>query len=96
MFAGLPVTSLHRLASGTTRRTVHRGDVLWSAGDAAVRFVAVVSGAVKLTRTDVEEGEVIGEVGDTGSLKGPYLYFEIRHAGEAIDPAPWLDEDVVP
>lgn len=38
----------------------------------------------------VEEGEAIARVGDTGSLKGPYLYFEIRRAGQAIDPQPWL------
>ena len=39
----------------------------------------------------VEEGEAIGQVGDTGSLKGPYLYFEIRKAGQAVDPRPWLE-----
>ncbi|HSP77014.1 MAG TPA: peptidoglycan DD-metalloendopeptidase family protein [Myxococcaceae bacterium] len=38
----------------------------------------------------VAAGEVVGEVGDTGSLKGAYLYFEIRRAGQAVDPAPWL------
>lgn len=41
----------------------------------------------------VEEGEVIGQVGETGSLKGAYLYFEIRKAGQAIDPQPWLKQD---
>lgn len=40
--------------------------------------------------TQVSEGESIGTVGDTGSLKGPYLYFEIRKQGQAIDPQPWL------
>lgn len=44
----------------------------------------------------VEAGEEIGAVGDTGSLKGPYLYFEIRHRGQAIDPGPWLNESVEP
>jgi septal ring factor EnvC (AmiA/AmiB activator) len=38
----------------------------------------------------VEEGERLGSVGDTGSLKGAYLYFEIRKAGQAVDPLPWL------
>jgi septal ring factor EnvC (AmiA/AmiB activator) len=36
---------------------------------------------------------VLGQVGETGSLKGPYLYFEIRKAGQAIDPQPWLKQD---
>ena len=40
---------------------------------------------------EVEEGEEIGSVGDTGSLKGPYLYFEIRKGGQAVDPLPWLE-----
>ena len=38
----------------------------------------------------VNAGEPVGAVGDTGSLKGAYLYFEIRKRGEAVDPAPWL------
>jgi septal ring factor EnvC (AmiA/AmiB activator) len=40
--------------------------------------------------TEVNEGETIGAVGDTGSLKGAYLYFEIRKQGQAVDPQPWL------
>lgn len=40
---------------------------------------------------EVEEGEEIASVGDTGSLKGSYLYFEIRKGGQAIDPLPWLE-----
>jgi murein hydrolase activator len=39
---------------------------------------------------EVEEGEAIGQVGDTGSLKGSFLYFEIRKGGQAVDPLPWL------
>jgi len=39
---------------------------------------------------EVEEGEALGQVGDTGSLKGAYLYFEIRKRGQAVDPLPWL------
>ncbi len=42
---------------------------------------------------EVEEGEEIASVGDTGSLKGAFLYFEIRKQGQAIDPAPWLEAD---
>ena len=38
----------------------------------------------------VEAGTAIGTVGETGSLEGPGLYFEIRANGEAVDPAPWL------
>lgn len=39
----------------------------------------------------VEEGDLLGGVGDTGSLKGAFLYFELRRRGRAIDPLPWLE-----
>lgn len=38
----------------------------------------------------VRQGDRIGSAGDTGSLAGPRLYFEIRRGGEALDPAHWL------
>jgi len=38
----------------------------------------------------VRSGDVVGTVGETGSLKGAYLYFEIRLDGEAVDPAAWV------
>ena len=39
---------------------------------------------------DVEAGAMLGTVGDTGSLKGAYLYFEIREHGKPLDPKSWL------
>lgn len=38
----------------------------------------------------VNAGEKIGLVGETGSLRGPNLYFEIRHHGQPLDPLDWL------
>jgi septal ring factor EnvC (AmiA/AmiB activator) len=38
----------------------------------------------------VGKGDPIGTVGDTGSLKGPYLYFELRDGQKPIDPEKWL------
>jgi septal ring factor EnvC (AmiA/AmiB activator) len=35
-------------------------------------------------------GDAIGRAGETGSLTGPRLYFEIRHGAQALDPAGWL------
>jgi septal ring factor EnvC (AmiA/AmiB activator) len=35
-------------------------------------------------------GQRIGAIGDTGSLRGPYLYFEIRENGTPTDPGGWL------
>ena len=39
---------------------------------------------------EVKQGQPIATVGDTGSLQGPLLYFEVRHAGRPQDPAQWL------
>jgi septal ring factor EnvC (AmiA/AmiB activator) len=38
----------------------------------------------------VRMGDVIATVGDTGSLLGDVLHFEIRKDAEPINPAPWL------
>lgn len=39
---------------------------------------------------DVKPGQRVGTVGDTGSLSGARLYFEVRYQGKALDPAEWL------
>ena len=39
---------------------------------------------------DVRQGQKIGSVGDTGSLAGPRLYFEVRYQGKPQDPEQWL------
>jgi murein hydrolase activator len=44
-----------------------------------------VGGGDRVTR-----GQVVGLAGDTGSLKGSKLYFEVRRNGEAEDPLLWL------
>jgi septal ring factor EnvC (AmiA/AmiB activator) len=53
-----------------------------------------VSGHLDTVRVEagaaVAPGEPIGTVGDTGSLSGPRLYFEIREGSEAVDPLAWL------
>jgi len=46
---------------------------------------------IRVTEGDeVKQGQIIGTVGDTGSLQGPRLYFEVRHEGKPQDPAQWL------
>lgn len=40
----------------------------------------------------VNRGEEVALVGDTGSLTGPSLYFEIREEGEPVDPELWLGD----
>ncbi len=38
----------------------------------------------------VKLGQVIGNVGDTGSLQGPILHFEIWKSNRVLDPEDWL------
>jgi len=38
----------------------------------------------------IELGQVIGNVGDTGSLHGPMLHFEIWKSKQALNPEDWL------
>lgn len=39
---------------------------------------------------EVAAGALIAETGDTGSLKGPMLHFEVRQGSKAMDPLGWL------
>ncbi|MEA3280630.1 MAG: peptidoglycan DD-metalloendopeptidase family protein, partial [Thermodesulfobacteriota bacterium] len=44
----------------------------------------------KVKGDHVEAGEVIATVGDTGSMIGPALYFEVRYHGKPVNPLDWL------
>ena len=48
------------------------------------------SSLLKAVGEEVRAGDVVALVGDTGSLKGPCLYFEIRQRGKPLDPLEWL------
>jgi septal ring factor EnvC (AmiA/AmiB activator) len=41
----------------------------------------------------VDAGDTLGTCGETGSLTGPSLYFEIREGSRPVDPAAWLVRD---
>lgn len=91
-------------ALGTPVRAVAAGTVRfagWFRGygrmvilDHGDRFYTV-SGHLDALRVEagatVAAGEAIGTVGDTGSLAGPRLYFEIREGSQAVDPRRWLE-----
>jgi len=49
-----------------------------------------LSEIVKKTGDQVKQGEVVGRVGDSDSLAGSKLYFEMRKDGHSVDPVPWL------
>ncbi|RKZ16126.1 hypothetical protein DRQ53_07180 [bacterium] len=62
-------------------------------GDGYYTLYAHASAIFPTRGADVHAGEVLGEVGDTGSLNGSQLYFEIRHGKDSLDPAGWLSRD---
>jgi len=89
--AGAPVRAV---AGG---RVVHAGWfkgygnlIILDHGDGYHSLVAHLAGMQTAMGEEVQAGTVLGTVGDSGSLKGPYLYFEIREHGRPIDPRPWL------
>lgn len=60
-------------------------------GDNYYTVYAHIEEAFKTAGDAVAAGEVMATAGDTGSINGPKLYFEIRHHGEPLDPMQWLE-----
>lgn len=61
--------------------------------DHGERFFTVyahLSEIFKKTGDELGRGEVLGLVGDSDSLAGTKLYFEMRRDGRSVDPLPWL------
>src|SRR4030042_639232 len=61
-------------------------------GDHLFTVSGYSSQLLKKTGDSVEQGEPIALVGSSGSLKGPRLYFEIRHRGKPQDPTNWIPQ----
>ena len=59
-------------------------------GDKYYTVSGHASKVLKRVNERVVEGEVIALVGDTDSIRGPRLYFEIRYRGKTQDPREWL------
>jgi murein hydrolase activator len=88
---------------GAGVRAVYDGRVLYSDwfkgygkiliidhGDGYYTLSGHASTLLKGVGEEVRAGDVVALVGDTGSLKGPCLYFEIRQRGKPLDPMEWL------
>jgi murein DD-endopeptidase MepM/ murein hydrolase activator NlpD len=58
-------------------------------GDFETRY-AHLSGYAVAAGQQVHKGQLIGFVGTTGRSTGPHLHYEVRLAGAAVDPRPYL------
>ena len=62
-------------------------------GEGYFTLVAHASELLRRVGDPVSAGEEIGRVGDSGSLEGPIVYFEIRKEGRPLDPKEWIHSE---
>ncbi len=60
-------------------------------GELQTRFAHLSGYAVK-AGDRVHKGDLIGYIGTTGRSTGPHLHYEVRIAGEAVNPIPYMTE----
>jgi septal ring factor EnvC (AmiA/AmiB activator) len=88
-------TPVHAVAKGSVEYTSedfasYGPIVILNHGDGYFTLYAHLSDILVNVGQQVTAGQIVGRVGDTGSLKGPVLHFEVRKGGTALDPADWL------
>jgi len=66
------------------------GMVVLNHGDGYYTIYSHLSDVNVSTGTEVTAGTVIGHSGETGSLKGPVLHFEVRKGATPLNPESWL------
>lgn len=92
-----------RVERGEPVKSVFKGDIMFAQwlkgygnvliinhGDNYYTLYAHVEEIFKQKGESVETGEVIATAGDTGSIKGMCLHFEVRHHGKPVNPMKWL------
>ncbi|QEM83632.1 murein hydrolase activator EnvC family protein [Halomonas binhaiensis] len=94
---------LIQAASGTKVEAVHAGRVVFADwmrgfgnlliidhGDQVMTLYAHLQQFSVDVGSRVEKGQAIGQVGESGGRSAPGLYFEVRRAGQPINPQSWI------
>ena len=66
--------------------------ILIDHGDGWTTFYAHLGSLEVAEKQKVSKNDVIATVGSTGKSTGPHLHFEIRHQGEHVDPAEFVND----
>jgi murein DD-endopeptidase MepM/ murein hydrolase activator NlpD len=66
------------------------GMIVLNHGDGYYTIYSHLSDVSVSTGSEVAAGTVIGHSGETGSLKGPVLHFEVRKGSTPLNPESWL------
>ncbi len=87
-------TTVRSVAGGTVRfagRFRGYGNlVILDHGDDYFTVSAHLEEVAVAVGENLAAGDVLGTAGESGSLRGPVLYFEVRRGAEALDPGGWL------
>src|SRR5262249_32356368 len=62
-------------------------------GDPIFSLMAHLDQLEKAVGDEIHAGDEVGPVGETGSLNGAYLYFELRDGQKPLDPERWLSRN---
>lgn len=92
-----------RAMAGEEVRAVHQGTVAFADwfqgygrlaildhGDGLFTLYAHLADLLVRAGQEIQARQLIGTVGESGSLEGPQLYFEVRVRGKPEDPLAWL------
>ena len=65
--------------------------IILNHGDGYYTLYGHLSSIAVSVGQEVQSGQTIAQSGDSGSLKGPILHFEVRKGGASLDPESWLE-----